>query len=166
MLLVVVLHQHCISLQRLSRDAMQSLQDSSLRASQLTPVVLLLSLYAGLIPAIQLPEIQIRAIPLTLPDLPTFEDCVSLFVNITAALRPAIEAILPTPLSRPDLVSLISSLLPQMRFEAPQIDIVAEAPRIEFPNLVGLVRAALPKLPQFPQIAVNFPQLLRLPKPQ
>jgi hypothetical protein len=122
-----------------------------------------LLLRAGLIPAIQLPEIEIRAMPLTLPDLPTFEECVSFFVNITTALRPAIEAILPTPLSKPDLVQLVSSLLPQMRFEAPQVDIVAEVPRIEFPNLVGLVRSALPKLPQFPQLAVNFPQLWRLP---
>jgi hypothetical protein len=126
--------------------------------------VLLLLLHAGLIPAIRLPELTIRATPLTLPDLPTFDDCVSYFVNITTALRPAIEAILPTPLSKPDLVHLVSSLLPQMRFEAPQVDIVADVRRIEFPNLVGLVRAALPKLPQFPQFAVNFPQLLRLPE--
>jgi hypothetical protein len=126
-----------------------------------------IALHAGLIPAIQLPEIQIRSTPLTLPDLPTFEDCVLNFVNITRALKPAIEAILPASLSKPDLVHLVSNLLPQMRFEAPQIDIVAEVPKFAFPDLVGLVRSALPKLPQFPQFAVNFPQLLRLPeKPQ
>jgi hypothetical protein len=121
---------------------------------------------AGLIPAIQLPELQVdvRSTPLTLPDLPTFADCVANFVNISRALKPAIEAILPASLSKPDLVHLVSSLLPQMRFEAPQIDITAEVPKAGLPDLVGLVRAALPKLPQFPQLAVNFPQLLRLPE--
>ncbi|KAF6254353.1 hypothetical protein COO60DRAFT_1541293 [Scenedesmus sp. NREL 46B-D3] len=114
---------------------------------------------AGLIPAIQLPDIQVSSIPLTLPDLPSFDDCVANFAKITAALQPAFEAILPASLSKPDLVHLVSSLLPQMRFEAPQLDIVAEVPRIALPNLVTLVKAALPKLPLFPQFAVNFPQL-------
>uniref|UniRef100_A0A383WFB0 Jacalin-type lectin domain-containing protein n=1 Tax=Tetradesmus obliquus TaxID=3088 RepID=A0A383WFB0_TETOB len=124
---------------------------------------------AGLIPAIQLPEIQIRATPLTLPDLPTFEDCVANFVTIAKTLAPAIQAVLPVPLSKPDLVHLVASLLPQLRFEAPQIELAANVQnsnsnsnRFEFSDLVGLVKKALPKLPQFPAMAANFPGMPRV----
>lgn len=70
-----------------------------------------------MIPQIELPHIEGKTFDLTLPDLPTFEECVHYFVNITNTLKPAIEAVIPTaqPLSVPDCVKIVSSLLPEIR---------------------------------------------------
>lgn len=115
-----------------------------------------------MIPAIQLPEVKVQ-VPLTLPDLPTFDDCVSNFVNITSSLKPAIEMVLPQKLSPQDMIHIVSSLLPQIKFELPQLDVSA-IPRVPLLDLASLVKHVLPKIPQFAQLAANMP-VLKLPGP-
>lgn len=70
-----------------------------------------------MIPQIELPHIEAKTFQLTLPDLPTFDECVHYFVNITNTLKPAVEAVLQTaqPLSIADCVKIVSSLLPEIR---------------------------------------------------
>lgn len=79
--------------------------------------MLVLLCYAGMIPQIHLPDIEAKTYQLTLPDLPTFEECVDYFVNITNTLKPAIEAVVPhaQPLSIPDVVQIVASLLPEIK---------------------------------------------------
>ncbi|KAF8060332.1 Prx [Scenedesmus sp. PABB004] len=123
---------------------------------------------AGLVPAIALPhisfDIDFNKPALTLPDLPTFEQCAGYLANITTMLKPAIEAVLPTahPLSPQDLVGIVTDLLPQIRFELPSLD-VTKPPPLQLPDLTNLVGALLPKIPQFPNLVVNFPEL-RVPE--
>lgn len=75
------------------------------------------------------------------------------FTNCTAILRPAIEAVLPdgVNLSQPDLAQIVAGLLPQIRFELPQLDLSKQLPQIQLPDLANLVAALLPKVAAQPQ---------------
>lgn len=124
----------------------------------------------GLIPAIQLPELPVNLSPLTLPELPTFDDCANLFINITNSLRPAIDLVVPQPLPPQELIRLVSNLLPRIRFELPTLDIQS-FPKVPLPDLASLVNHLLPnipeirfqvpqlKLPQLPEIRLQMPEL-------
>lgn len=44
------------------------------------------------------------------------------------------------------------------RFQLPQLDIT-NMPKLQLPDLTSLVSALLPKIPEFPQLKVNLPNI-------
>jgi len=80
----------------------------------------------------------------TLLNLPE-KQVVGYFVNTTQLLKPAIEAVMPTPVSLqpPELAQIVSNLLPRIKLELPQLDLSRQLGQIKLPDLTSLISSIL-----------------------